>query len=238
MFTTNLGASKFDPIEAAQEKEKDMNDKNILLNELYKTGVVAVIRAEQSDTLIQTAEALIAGGVNFIEFTMTIPNAMEIIRESTQRLKDACFIGAGTVIDSETARIAILAGAQYIVSPCYDEGLVRLCNSYSVPVMPGAYTPTEVLNAWKNGADIVKIFPADLGGPALFKDLKGPFPQIKIMPTGGVNFDTAAAFIKAGAYAIGVGGALADKKLIASGNFKQITENARRFVEIVEQARS
>jgi 2-dehydro-3-deoxyphosphogluconate aldolase/(4S)-4-hydroxy-2-oxoglutarate aldolase len=104
--------------------------------------------------------------------------------------------------------------------------------------MPGAYTPTEVLNAWKNGADIVKIFPADLGGPALFKDLKGPFPQIKIMPTGGVNFDTAAAFIKAGAYAIGVGGALADKKLIASGNFKQITENARRFVEIVEQARS
>ncbi len=214
-----------------------MVDKIQVLDELYKTGVVAVIRADQSVTLIQTAEALIAGGVKFIEFTMTIPNAMQIISESTQRLKGQCFIGAGTVIDSETARTAILAGAQYVVGPSFDEGMVRLCNSYDVMVMPGAYTPTEMLHAWKNGADIVKIFPADLGGPTLFKDLKGPFPQIKILPTGGVTFDTAAAFIKAGAYAVGVGGALADKKLIADGNFAQITENAKRFVEIVGEAR-
>lgn len=214
-----------------------MTDKSVILQEMYNTGVIAVIRAEETSALIKTAEALIEGGVNFIEFTMTIPGAMDIIKEGTKKLQGRCFIGAGTVLDSETARSAILAGAQFVVGPSFDAEMVRLCNSYSVAVMPGAYTPTEVLNAWKHGADIVKIFPANLGGPTMFKDLKGPFPQIKILPTGGVNFETAADFIKAGAYAVGVGGALANKKMIASGNFKQITENAKRFVEIVSAAR-
>ena len=214
-----------------------MTDKYQVMQDLYDTGVIAVIRADESETLIQTAEALIDGGVKFIEFTMTIPNAMDIIKESTQKLKGRCYIGAGTVLDSETARTAILAGAQYVVGPAFDEDMVRLCNSYDIMVMPGAYTPTEVLNAWRKGADIVKVFPADLGGPVIFKDLKGPLPQIKIMPTGGVNFDTAADFIKNGAYAVGVGGALAGKKLIAEGNFAQITKNAQRFIEIVKSVR-
>lgn len=214
-----------------------MVDKYQIMKELYETGIIAVIRADESDTLIQIAEALIEGGVKFIEFTMTIPNAMEIIRESTIKLERECFIGAGTVLDSETARIAILAGAQYVVGPAFNEDMVKLCNSYGIMVMPGAYTPTEVLHAWSSGADIVKIFPADLGGPMIFKDLKGPFPQIKILPTGGVNFETAADFIKNGAFAVGVGGALVDKSLIESGNFKQITENAKRFIDIVKNAR-
>ena len=214
-----------------------MVDKYKILKELYETGIIAVIRAESSETLIQTTEALIDGGVKFIEFTMTIPNAIDIIKESSFKLKNRCFIGAGTVIDSETARIAILAGAQYIVGPAFDKDMVKLCNSYDVMVMPGAYTPSEVLYAWSNGADIVKVFPANLGGPTLFKDLKGPFPQIKILPTGGVDFNTTADFIKNGAFAVGVGGALASNDLIKSGNFKQITKNAKRFIDIIKIAR-
>jgi 2-dehydro-3-deoxyphosphogluconate aldolase / (4S)-4-hydroxy-2-oxoglutarate aldolase len=161
-----------------------------------------------------------------------------VIEQAVEALKDEVIIGAGTILDAETARAAILAGAGYIVSPALRPAVIEMCRRYSVPCMPGAMTPTEVLAAWEMGADIVKIFPAGVGGAQFFKDLKGPFPHIELMPTGSVNKETAPQFIKAGAYAVGVGGELAGKAAIAAREFDQITQNAREFVEIVKKART
>ena len=169
---------------------------------------------------------------------MTVPGALAVIERATTALQhDDVYIGAGTVLDAETARLAILAGANYVVSPAFRPDMIAMCKRYSVAVMPGAMTPTEVLNAWEAGADIVKIFPAGVGGPQFFKDLKGPFPHIEIMPTGAVNRETAPAFIKAGACAVGVGGELAGKPLIAARDFATITRNAAEFLAIVEAAK-
>lgn len=215
-----------------------MADRTQILRLLKETGVVAVIRADKADDLVDVGRALRAGGVKFIEITMTVPGALAVIEKATSALQgDDVYIGAGTVLDAETARQAILAGANYVVSPVFRPGMVAMCKRYSVAVMPGALTPTEVLNAWDAGADIVKIFPAGVGGPQFFKDLKGPFPHIEIMPTGAVNRKTCPEFIQAGACAVGVGGELVGKPLIAARDFAAITRNAQDFVALVAQAR-
>jgi 2-dehydro-3-deoxyphosphogluconate aldolase / (4S)-4-hydroxy-2-oxoglutarate aldolase len=215
-----------------------MADRHQTLQALKDTGVVAVIRADKAEDLVDVGRALRQGGVQFIEITMTVPGALAVIERATAALQhDDVYIGAGTVLDSETARLAILAGANYVVSPVFRPDVVAVCSRYSVAVMPGAMTPTEVLNAWEAGADVVKIFPAGVGGPQFFKDLKGPFPHIEIMPTGAVNRETAPAFIKAGACAVGVGGELVGKPLIAARNFAAITRNAADFLAIVQAAK-
>jgi 2-dehydro-3-deoxyphosphogluconate aldolase/(4S)-4-hydroxy-2-oxoglutarate aldolase len=163
---------------------------------------------------------------------------LETIRDAVAQLKDTdVLIGAGTVLDAETARAAIIAGAQFIVSPGCDPETVKMCNTYGVVVMPGAFTPHEVLQAWKCGADVVKVFPADIGGPGYLKTIKEPLPQIELMPTKGIDFNTAAAYIKAGAIAVGTGSCLVNKALIAAKDYRQITENAERFVAIVREAK-
>lgn len=215
-----------------------MASKEQTLQALEETGVIAVIRADKAEDLVSVGRALRQGGVKFIEITMTVPGALAVIEEATAALKsEDVYIGAGTVLDAETARQAMLAGANYIVSPVFRPDVVSVCKRYAVPVMPGAMTPTEVLDAWEAGADVVKIFPAGVGGPQFFKDLKGPFPHIKIMPTGGVNKITAREFIKAGACAVGVGGELVGKPLIAAKDFAAITRNALDFMAIVQEAK-
>jgi 2-dehydro-3-deoxyphosphogluconate aldolase/(4S)-4-hydroxy-2-oxoglutarate aldolase len=216
-----------------------MPNKQKVIGSLKEIGVVAVIRADDPADLIDVSRALYAGGVQHIEITMTVPAALGVIEKAVSTLHDLeVYIGAGTVLDGETARLAILAGASYIVSPAFRPDVVAVCKRYGVAVMPGAMTPTEVLSAWEAGADVVKIFPAGVGGPQFFKDLKGPFPFIEIMPTGAVNRDTAPQFIKAGACAIGVGGELAGKPLIAARKFETITQNAQEFAALVKGARA
>jgi 2-dehydro-3-deoxyphosphogluconate aldolase/(4S)-4-hydroxy-2-oxoglutarate aldolase len=190
--------------------------------------------------LVDVARALREGGVKFFEITMTIPGALDLIGEAAQRLgDDDLHIGAGTVLDAETARLAILAGAGFVVAPTFDQAVVDLCHAYGIAVMPGAMTPTEILRAWKGGADAVKIFPAhNVGGPDFLKAVKEPLPQIELLPTKGVDFETAGAYIRAGAIAVGVGSALLSKKLLAAKDYAAISENARRMIDIVRAARS
>lgn len=212
--------------------------KHEVLTSLRTSGVVAVIRTETPGDLVAVARALSAGGVRFVEITMTTPGALDIIREAVTQLQDAkVFIGAGTVLDAETARAAIIAGAQFIVSPGFDQETVRVCNTYGVVVMPGALTPQEILHAWKHGADVVKVFPADIGGPGYIKTIKEPLPQIELLPTKGVDLNTAGAFLKAGAIAVGAGAALVSKALMAAKDYARITENAQKFSQIVREAR-
>lgn len=212
--------------------------KDEVLTQLRQTGVVAVLRTDNPTDLVAVAKALGAGGVKFIEITMTIPGALGIIQEAANQLRDdGMFIGAGTVLDAATARAVILAGAQFVVGPVFDLETVRLCNSYSVAVMPGAQTPTEVFQAWKAGADVVKIFPGDIGGPDYLKTLKEPLPQVELLPTKGVDFNTASAYIKAGAIAVGTGSALVGKALIAAKDYATITANAKKFAQLVREAK-
>lgn len=205
---------------------------------IRKTGVVAIMRADNSDQLLAAADAAKAGGVNAIEVTMTTPGALDVINQATSKYGADVLFGVGSVLDSETARAAILAGAQFVVCPTLDIKTIELCRRYSIPVVPGAYTPTEILTAWQAGADMVKVFPASVGGPAYFKAIKGPLPQVALIPVGGVNLDNAADFVRAGADVVGVGSSLVNQKLLKNGEFKQITENARRFTEEVERGRN
>ncbi len=213
-----------------------MNAREIL-HQVESTGVVAIIRASGSGELIDVVAALRAGGVTCIEVTMTTPDALEVIRQARKACEPPAAIGVGSVLDPETARAAILAGAQFVVSPITCPDTIALCKRYSVPVMPGAMTPTEVVRAWQNGADIVKVFPTSSLGPAVIKDLKGPLPQIKLLPTGGVDLDTVGDFIKAGAVAVGVGGALVSAKALRARDFESIRSTAAAFLERVSQAR-
>ena len=171
------------------------------------------------------------------EITFTVPDAIEVIRQVRHEVGDAVVLGAGTVLDPETARAALLAGAEYIVAPTVNLEVIRLCRRYDKVVMPGALTPTEVVTAWEAGADVVKIFPADLGGPAYLKALRGPLPQIRLMPTGGVDLNTAEAFLKAGACCLGVGGSLVEPKAVASGDFARIRDLAAQYAAIVRRFR-
>jgi 2-dehydro-3-deoxyphosphogluconate aldolase/(4S)-4-hydroxy-2-oxoglutarate aldolase len=212
--------------------------KQEILNSLRQTGIVAVIRTETPGDLVTVAGALYEGGVQFIEITMTTPGALDIIHGAVAQLKGTkMYIGAGTVLDGETARAAILAGAHFVVGPAFDADVVRVCHTYGVPVMPGALTPQEIFTAWRNGADVVKVFPGDIGGPSYIKSIKEPLPQIELLPTKGVDFNTAGAFIKAGAIAVGTGTALVSKALMAAKDYAKITENAQKFSQIVREAR-
>ena len=204
---------------------------------IERERVVAVIRLEQADTLRTVIDALAAGGVRVFEVTMTVPRAIEMIGELAPTLPAGFLLGAGTVLDAETARLAILAGAQFVVGPVFRPEVITMCHRYDVAAMPGCFTPTEILGAWEAGADVVKVFPATALGPGFFNDVRGPLPQVKLMPTGGVTLDNAGEWIKAGAVAVGVGTALLDAKAIAAGNYGVITANARRIVANVAAVR-
>lgn len=208
------------------------------LQYIVDCGVIAVVRLDSADQLVRSAEAIREGGVKVIEFTLTTPNAIEMIREASKTLPADVLLGAGTVLDPESARAAILAGAQFTVSPSLNPKVIEMCHRYSKVVIPGALTPTEILTAWECGADIVKVFPATLGGPQYFKDLAGPFPQIRLLPTGGVNLENTGAFIKAGAVAVAAGSNLVDRKAVKEGRFDVLTATARKYVEAVKAARA
>jgi 2-dehydro-3-deoxyphosphogluconate aldolase/(4S)-4-hydroxy-2-oxoglutarate aldolase len=207
------------------------------LETILRTGVVAVLRAESPEKLINVAHALSKGGVEAIEVTMTVPGALDVIKEACGEMAGVAVIGAGTVLDAQTARSAILAGAEYIVAPTVNLDVIRTAKRYGKVVCPGALTPTEILTAWEAGADIVKVFPASAVGPAYLKALKGPLPQIRLMPTGGVSVENTAAFIEAGACAVAAGGKLVDKQGIAQGNWDAITDTAREMIQEVKKGR-
>ena len=207
------------------------------LQRVLDNGIVAVVRSPDSHRLVDVAKALAEGGVRVMEITFTVPNALEVIRQVKQQLGEGILLGAGTVLDAETARAALLAGAEFIVAPTLNIDVIRLCHRYDKLVMPGAFTPTEILAAWEAGADIVKVFPADVGGPAYIKALRGPLPQIRLMPTGGVDLNTAGEFLKAGACCLGVGSQLVDPKAVDAGDYAHIRDLARQYVEIVQKNR-
>lgn len=206
-----------------------------ILNQLTKAGVVAVIRAEGETQAIEISKACLAGGIKGIELTFTIPGAEDVIRTLSEVFKDQMLIGAGTVLDSETARIAILAGANYVISPGFDAETAKLCNRYQIPYLPGCMTLTEMIRAMEAGCDIVKLFPGSAFGPDFVKAVKGPLPQINLMPTGGVNLDNADEWIQAGCVAVGVGSDLTGPA--KTGDYAGVTELARQFVEQVQVAR-
>src|SRR5713101_3346261 len=208
------------------------------LRRVLDCGIVAVVRASQNDHLVEAAQALADGGVTVVEITMSVPNALDVLKQVRQALGDRVLLGAGTVLDTETARAVLLAGAEFIVAPTLNLDVIRLCRRYDKLVMPGAFTPTEILTAWEAGADIVKVFPADVVGPAFFKALRGPLPQIRLMPTGGVDLTTVAAFLQAGACCLGIGGQLVDPRAVREGNFDRIRDLARQYVAIVKQTRA
>lgn len=207
------------------------------LQQVLDCGIVAVVRSQDSQQLVDVVRALADGGVTVAEITMTVPGALDVLRQVRQALGDRVLLGAGTILDPETARAALLAGAEYIVSPAVNLDVIRLCQRYDKLVMPGAFTPTEILAAWEAGADIVKVFPAEVVGPAFFKAVRGPLPQVRLMPTGGVDLNTAATFLKAGACCLGIGSQLVEPAAVAARNFDRIRDLARQYVEIVKQIR-
>jgi 2-dehydro-3-deoxyphosphogluconate aldolase/(4S)-4-hydroxy-2-oxoglutarate aldolase len=204
---------------------------------MTRDGVVAIVRLDDLSSAVALTEALLAGGVSTIEFTYTNPLAGQVISEVRSAVGDRAVIGAGTVLDPETARAAILAGAEFIVTPTLRKSTIELCQRYSIPTVIGAFTPTEILTAWESGASIVKVFPASVGGPRYLKDVKGPLPQVKLIPTGGVSKETAADFIKAGAEAVAAGSNLVDAKSVANADWTTITTRARELADIVAAAR-
>jgi 2-dehydro-3-deoxyphosphogluconate aldolase/(4S)-4-hydroxy-2-oxoglutarate aldolase len=212
-------------------------DKARVLAELKAIGLVPVLRAESVDQALALAEAIAAGGVTVLEITMTVPGAMQVMRKLAETRPDI-LIGAGTVLDAETARMCILEGAQFVVSPALNIKTIEMCHRYSVAVLPGALTPTEIVNAWQVGADVVKVFPASaMGGAPYLKSIKAPLPQVELIPTGGVSLATAEDFLKAGAFALGVGADLVDPKAMAEGRPEAITESARKYLAIVKKFR-
>ena len=213
-------------------------NKQKILDGILECGIAAVVRAESADLAHKAIQAALEGGVNVIEVTFTVPGALEIIRDLAKTIGGDAILGAGTVLTPQTATDAIEAGARFIVSPCTSMAVIEAAKLKGVPVFPGALTPTEVVTAWQSGADLVKIFPANVVGPSYLRDLHGPLPQVKFMPTGGVGLDTAMDYLKAGASALGVGGDLINKKLMAEGNFAEITASARKFREIVREFRA
>jgi 2-dehydro-3-deoxyphosphogluconate aldolase/(4S)-4-hydroxy-2-oxoglutarate aldolase len=213
-------------------------EKREVFNRMVSEGLIPVVRVSSAREAMDVADAIKEGGVSFIEITMSVQGAIDVIKELTQKYKDEIIMGAGTVLDTETGRAALLAGAQFIVSPTLNLDLIQLAHRYSAVVIPGAATPTEILTAWNAGADMVKVFPAgQLGGPEYLKALRGPLPQILLVPTGGVNLQNAGAFIKAGATALGVGGELVDKQAVKEKKFNVITDNTRAFLKVIKEAR-
>jgi len=202
------------------------------LDQIRAVGIIPVVRARSADEALAAVDAIRAGGIPILEITLTVPGAVQVIAELTRRLGDDALIGAGTVLDADTARACVDAGARFVVSPALDVPTIEACRGLGIPVFPGALTPTEIVTAWKAGADAVKVFPAGaVGGAAYLKSVKAPLPQIELIPTGGVSLKTAADFIAAGAMALGVGADL------VSGDAASITEKARQYVAIVAAAR-
>lgn len=214
-------------------------NKTEILQRIRDTGLIPVVRAESADQAMRAVDAIKAGGVSVLEVTMTVPGAIAVIEQLSKAFGAEALIGAGTVLDPDTADKCIAAGAQFIVSPALNEDTIAFCRENEVVVFPGALTPTEVMRAWNAGADAVKVFPAGaVGGASYLKALKAPLPQIELIPTGGVSLKTAADFIKAGAMALGVGADLVDMKALREGNAGLITERAQQFLEIVREARA
>jgi len=201
------------------------------LDVILKTKVIAVIRMRDPARIFDVTAALEKGGVKALEITMTVPGALNIIKRLAESKTGDILIGAGTVFDADTAAAAIWSGADFIVSPIAEPGMIAACRAHHTFVAPGAFTPTEIISAWDRGADVVKVFPATSLGPQFFRDLKGPFPQVKLMPTGGVTVENARSYIEAGACAVGIGTALLDRTLIESGDWAALAEKARRLVE-------
>ena len=212
-------------------------DKQKVITKICETGIVAVVRADNEDQAKRIADACLEGGINAIEMTFTVPKAHKIIEALCDQYKNGeMIVGAGTVLDTETARIAILSGAQYIVSPYLDVNTIKCCNRYAVPCMPGVMTVKEMIEAMEYGADIVKLFPGDAFGPKMVKALHGPVPQAKIMPTGGVSLDNVEQWFKNGVVAVGAGGCLTSGA--KTGDYQLITETAKQFVEKIKAARA
>jgi 2-dehydro-3-deoxyphosphogluconate aldolase/(4S)-4-hydroxy-2-oxoglutarate aldolase len=211
--------------------------KETQLRQVLDSGIVAVVRSPDSRQLVEVVRALADGGVTVVEITMTVPDALGVVREVRREFGDRVLLGAGTILDPETARAALLAGAEYLVAPTLNFDVIRLCQRYDKLVMPGALTPTEIMAAWEAGADIVKVFPAEVVGPAFFKAMRGPLPQIRLMPTGGVDLTTAADFLRAGACCLGLGSQLVEPKAVAERNFDRIRDLARQYVDIVRRVR-
>ncbi len=205
---------------------------------ILETGVVAIMRAKSSDQLLEAAEAVLAGGVKVIEVTMTTPGALEVIQQATSQFGKEVLFGVGSVLDPETARAAILAGAQFVVCPTLKVETIEMCKRYSIPIMPGAYTPTEILTAWEAGASVVKVFPASIGGPAYIKSIKSPLPQICLAAVGGVTEENTADFFRSGVAVVGVGGELVNQKLLDARDFEEITKRARNLRAEVDKGRA
>src|ERR1700756_1052914 len=207
------------------------------LRRVLDCGIVAVVRSQDTQQLVEVTRALADGGAPVVEITMTVPNALEVLRQVRRALGERVLLGAGTVLDPETARAALLAGAEYLVAPTVNLDVIRMCQRYDKLVMPGAFSPTEILSAWEAGADIVKVFPAEVLGPPFFKAGRGPLPQVRLMPTGGVDLTTAADFLRAGACCLGVGSHLVEPRAVAERNFDRIRDLARQYVAVVQQTR-
>ncbi len=207
------------------------------LQRVLDSGIVAIIRAPSGEQLVDVATALYEGGIDVIEVTFTVPGILDIIADLNKALGDKILLGAGTVLDTESARAAMLAGAEFIVSPIVNTEVIQICNRYSKVIMPGAQTPTEVYTAWNAGADIVKVFPASIGGPEYLKAIHGPLPQVRLLPTGGVDLNTIDAFVKAGACAVGLGSSLVTKEAIANRDMDFIRNLAEQYVTAIKQAR-
>ncbi|MBS3789119.1 bifunctional 4-hydroxy-2-oxoglutarate aldolase/2-dehydro-3-deoxy-phosphogluconate aldolase [Candidatus Bipolaricaulota bacterium] len=213
-----------------------MTDKSEAKKFLVESGVIGVMRADTSEMLMQAAQAIREGGVRSIEVAMTTPNALSVIKEVSEELDDV-LVGAGTVLDAETARSAILAGAEFLVSPTVNPNMIEMARRYDKIVAPGAFTPTEILTAWEAGADLVKVFPASRLGPKFMSDVKAPLPQVSLMPTGGVSKDNAADFIRSGADVICVGSALLDNQAVENGNYGVLTRNDTDLIKAVKKGR-
>lgn len=210
-------------------------EKAAVLKSLQDIGLVPVLRAESVEQALALAGAIADGGVTVLEITMTVPGAIQVIRKLAEQRPDL-LIGAGTVLDAETARMCILEGAQFVVSPALNFGTIEMCHRYSIAVLPGALTPTEIVNAWQAGADVVKVFPVSaLGGAKYLTALRGPLPQVQLIPTGGVSLTNAREFLDAGAFALGVGSDLVDAKAVAAGRPEVVTESARKYLTIVRE---
>jgi len=214
-----------------------MNKQTIISN-ILNIGIVPIVRAGSAEEAIAAVDAIYEGGIRAVEITMTVPGAIRALEKVADKLGDKITLGAGTVLDPETCRACFLAGAEFIVTPALRLATIEMAKRYSKPIMPGALTPTEILTAWEHGADFVKVFPCgNMGGPKYIKALKGPFPQIDMIPTGGVNLETAGEFLKAGAAAVAVGGELVDAKSLKEKTYNIISERAKQYLEVIAKAR-
>ena len=220
-------------------EQRALPDKSEVIQTIKDIGVIPVVRATSADEAMRAIDAIREGGISVLEITMTVPGAVKLIEELAKRYGKDAVVGAGTVLDPETANQCISSGAQFVVSPALNLETIACCQKRDIAVMPGALTPTEVVQAWNAGADFVKVFPAGaVGGPSYLKALKAPLPQIELVPTGGVSLTTAGDFIRAGAAALGVGTDLVDINAIREGQSAVITERAKQFIEIVRDARA